>query len=79
MRIEVKLFASLGRFASHPLILPGGIMELPSPMPVGDLVDSLNIPRQDIKLIFLNGVHAHLDSEISDGDRLGIFPPIGGG
>ncbi|MBU1171498.1 MAG: MoaD/ThiS family protein [Proteobacteria bacterium] len=79
MRVELRLFASLGKYASHPMISTEGIMDLPSLITVGDLVDRLGIPRQEIKLIFLNGVHAHLDSKVNENDRLGLFPPIGGG
>ena len=79
MSIEIRLFASMARYASHPLISTDGRMELPSPVPVGHIADALNIPRQEIKLIFLNGIHAQMDTEVKDGDRLGLFPPIGGG
>jgi molybdopterin converting factor small subunit len=27
----------------------------------------------------INGLHCTFDSELSDGDRLGLFPPVGGG
>ncbi len=79
MSIEIKLFASLARYASHPLISADGRMGLPSPVPVGQIADALNIPRQEIKLIFLNGIHAQMDTKVKDGDRLGLFPAIGGG
>lgn len=54
-------------------------MELMSPVPVSHIADVLQIPRREIKLIFLNGIHAKMDTEVKDGDRLGLFPPIGGG
>lgn len=79
MKVELKLFASLSVYASHPRIPADGTMELSQPLTVGGLIDDLGIPRQDIKLIFINGVHAHMESMLKDGDRLGIFPPIGGG
>ena len=79
MRIEVRLFASLARYGAHPSVLPGGFMEFPGPVPVSRVADTLNIPHREIRLIFINGVHARMDSEVRDGDRLGFFPPIGGG
>jgi sulfur carrier protein ThiS len=79
MKIEVKLFASLAKYASHPLILPGGFMDFPATVTVVRILECLNIPMEEIKLVFLNGVHAQMEMEVKDGDRLGIFPPIGGG
>lgn len=63
----------------NPLISESGILEWPSPVTVSELVDALALPREEIKLIFLNGVHARMDSMVNDGDRIGLFPPIGGG
>jgi molybdopterin converting factor small subunit len=54
-------------------------MDLPFPVSVGQIADDLNIPRPEIKLVFLNGIHAQMDTAVKDGDRLGFFPPIGGG
>jgi molybdopterin converting factor small subunit len=79
MSVELKLFASLARYASHPMISPEGRMELPAQVSAGQIADALHIPRKEIKLIFLNGVHASMDTMVRDGDRLGFFPAIGGG
>jgi len=79
MRVELKFFASLAKYAAHPLLSADGVVELPSPVSVGQIADALNIPRQEIKLIFLNGIHVQMDTAVKDGDRVGFFPPIGGG
>ena len=39
----------------------------------------LNIPAKDAKLIFINNIRKEHDTLLQDGDRLGIFPPVGGG
>lgn len=44
-----------------------------------ELTERLAIPREEIKLVFINGVTASLDRVLADGDRVGIFPPVGGG
>jgi molybdopterin converting factor small subunit len=46
---------------------------------VRDLVQQLGIPETKAKLIFINSFKVTLDSVLKDGDRLGIFPPVGGG
>jgi sulfur carrier protein ThiS len=43
------------------------------------LVDQLGIPMDQVKLIFVNGKSAALDDILQNGDRVGIFPPVGGG
>jgi molybdopterin converting factor small subunit len=46
---------------------------------VKDVIQKLRIPIDSVKLIFVNGVHAKVDTALNDGDRLGLFPPVGGG
>ena len=79
MQIEVRLFASLSKYRQHPLMSQDGLMEIPSSASVGHLVDLLDIPRKEVTLIFINGIHATMDTQVNDGDRIGLFPPIGGG
>ncbi len=79
MKIEVKLFASLGRFNNDPLLRDGGFMVWEGAATVGDILDRLAVPRAEVKLVFINGRHAAMDTPVNDGDRVGLFPPIGGG
>ena len=39
----------------------------------------LGVPEADIKLIFIDGVKGDLTSSLHGGERVGIFPPVGGG
>lgn len=39
----------------------------------------LGIPVENIKMVMVNGRSASMDHPIKDGDRLGLFPPVGGG
>lgn len=74
MRLIVKTFATLAAFAPA-----GGEYETPDPLTVGELVDRLRIPRKELHLVFVNGLHAELDQVLADGDRVGLFPAVGGG
>lgn len=73
--IELKLYATLHRFLPDSpdryAITPG--------MTVESLIRKLNIPMDQAKLLFINGVRGELNSALKDGDRLGVFPPVGGG
>ena len=73
--IDLKLFATL---ASH---LPANATELAieDGTTIGQLVDRLDIPLPEAKLIFVNGVRKDLNTVLHGGERVGIFPPVGGG
>ena len=74
MRIELKCYATLARFAP----LSEGV-DVPESATVADVITSLGMPQDEIKLIFINGVHVSADTILKQGDRLGLFPPVGGG
>jgi molybdopterin converting factor small subunit len=73
--IDLRLFATLaGRTpdnaARYP-ITPG--------MPVQALLAQLHVPLSEAKLIFINGIKGDLQTPLHGGERVGIFPPVGGG
>lgn len=74
MHIEVQCFATLA-----PSTPPGGKLELPENSTVAYVLDQLGIPQEDVKIIFINGAHSSEEAALSDGDRLGLFPAVGGG
>ena len=73
--VDVHLFASLHRSPgdSHQTL------ELRVRTSVRDVVERLALPEMEIHLVFVNGRVASLDQMLQDGDRLALFPPIGGG
>ncbi len=46
---------------------------------VADVLDRVGIPVDEVKIIFINGVSSKFDSVLTDGDRVGLFPAVGGG
>lgn len=78
-KVEIKLFANLSTYGKSPCIDINGFMEIQDKTTIEDIINELNIPIETVKLIFLNGRHASITMSLKDGDRLGIFPPIGGG
>ncbi|WP_428559249.1 MAG: MoaD/ThiS family protein [Solidesulfovibrio sp. DCME] len=75
MPIELRCFATLAPLTpSNANALPIGPGET-----VNALIDRLGIPREEVKIVFVNGTAADLDRVLADGDRVGIFPPVGGG
>jgi len=73
--IDINLFATLRSF------LPDApkAMTVSQGTRIKDLVKTLGIPEEDVKLIFINGKREMLSYVLKDNDRVGIFPPVGGG
>jgi len=44
---------------------------------VESLLDRLGMPKEEIKIIFLNNKIVGFDSVLHDGDQLGLAPPVG--
>jgi molybdopterin converting factor small subunit len=73
--IQIKLFASLQKFmpeTAENYPIEAGIT-------VGALLQQLDIPQDMIKLVFIDSVRSELTSILKGGERVGIFPPVGGG
>lgn len=74
-QIQIKLFATLSKFrpaaSDHYPITPG--------ISIHKLLDELGIPQEKAKLVFIDGVKRDLSSVLQGGERVGIFPPVGGG
>jgi len=74
MKAKIKLFATLrnGRFDISEMELAEGTTIL-------DIIEHLGIDKKDAAILFINSVHAELNSVINEDDEVAIFPPIGGG
>ncbi len=75
--IDVRLFANLtagtdrDRTEFQVIARPG--------LTVRDVVEQEGMMLADIEMILLNGRRVSLDTSLVDGDRLGLFPAVGGG
>lgn len=73
--IQLKFFASLTPFSPDETdrvhISPG--------TSVKKLLQQLEVPIENVHLIFINGVRKTLDTHLNGGERVGIFPPVAGG
>lgn len=79
MRIRVKLFATLARYYSNPIPGTPFDIEISDGATLADLVDQLKLPREEVKVFFVNGRARPLDWLLEPGDEVGIFPLIAGG
>ena len=74
MKIEVRLFATFrqGREKKQVLDLDEGITIL-------EILSIINIDKDDVAILLLNGIDGSFDRKLETGDILAIFPPVGGG
>ena len=78
MVVEVRLYATLRRYAPEQ---PNGVLTVDAPAgsTALDLAKTLKIDPSEIHLIMVNGIGCGLETPVSAGDRVGFFPPVGGG
>ena len=73
--IELRLFATLQQFtpdnAEAFAITPG--------VTVREVLEQIDVPAEKTKLVFINSRKKDLDVVLNGGERVGIFPPVGGG
>lgn len=79
MRVTVKLFATLTRFRKDVKAGRPFEVELPDDAEVKDLIDVLQIPIQEMHIVFINSIIQDPEAKLKDGDVVGLFPPVGGG
>ncbi len=79
MQIRVKLFATLGRFALNGTPGVPFEMELSEGATIDEVVNELKLPREEVKVFFVNGRARPVDWVLKQDDEVGIFPLIAGG
>jgi sulfur-carrier protein len=88
MKVYVKLFATLVQMVPEPIRerYPQGIhagrpleVELPEGSTLADLVEHLSLPRDKVRIVYVDGRAKTLDHRLAAGNEVGLFPPIGGG
>ena len=73
--IQIKLFASLQELTPPT----AEAFPIDAGLSIQDLLEQLKIQPEKAKLIFVNGIKADLTKTLNGGERVGIFPPVGGG
>ena len=77
--VHVKLFATLRHYKPGLGLGEAFPVDLPDGATVRDLVRHLDLPEDQVKIIFVNALFRQMDHVLADGDELGIFPAVGGG
>ena len=77
--VEVRLYASLRKYHPNPGSSEALRMELDDKAKLGDLIDKLKIPREELGIIMVNGKWEKESYLPKEGDRIGMFSLVGGG
>jgi molybdopterin synthase sulfur carrier subunit len=77
--VEVRLYTSLRKYHPKPGNSEALSMELDDKAKLGDLLDKLKIPREELGIIMVNGKWEKESYLPKDGDRIGMFSLVGGG
>ena len=75
VRITINLFATLKKFTPES----SGTYAIEPGVTVEKLLEELYVPLDEVKLVFIDGVKHDLAASLKGGERVGIFPAVGGG
>jgi sulfur-carrier protein len=79
MPLMVFLAATLRKYVTGYEAATGHSMAIDPGTSVREVARRLSIPEQEVKLIMVNGAHAEWETLLTGTERLGLFPPVGGG
>lgn len=79
MVVELRLYATLRRYTPADVVDGVLAIEVPNDCNVAGVLQKIGLPTQEVHLLMLNGASATFDAKLRSGDRIGVFPPIGGG
>ncbi len=81
MKIELKLYANLRKYypREDSKDAEKDQIKLESEATLKDLMDKIDLPEEEAKMIFVNNRKQSKEYKLKDGDTVAIFPPIAGG
>lgn len=80
MIIEVKLYLSLLRHVPQSdKHLERDKWEVPERSTVGQVLEMLNLPESEAKILMINGRHTYRGKMLKEGDVLQVVPVLCGG
>ncbi len=80
MVVEIKVFASLRHhIPASKMRLEDNKWDIPEGTSVGEVLDILKIPKEEAKIVLINGRSAKMETILKEEDVLHIFPPMCGG
>ena len=79
MPIQVQLSPLIRKYVSNYDHSTGVTLKIDAPQSVEQIVANLNIPREEVISIMVNGYPGKFNSTVNDGDSVTLAKVIGGG
>lgn len=79
LQIEVRLYSGLEKYVTSAVYGQPLAVKLSNGATVQILLAVLKIPTEQVFSVLINGTHHNLNDSLSAGDRVALFPPVGGG
>jgi sulfur carrier protein ThiS len=79
MPLQIFLNATLRQYAAGYDPYKGLSLAVPPGTAVSRVISQLGLPPQEVTLIMVDGRRREADFILQGNERLGLFPPIGGG
>ena len=75
-QVRVNLYATLRAYAGGAASV---VVDIEPGQTVEQVLSQLGVPTDQTQILFVNNRAATLDQPLDGGERLGVFPAIGGG
>lgn len=79
MALKVFLSSTLRQYIPGYDPSEGARLSVNRKTTVSELCTLMNIPEAKIKIVMVNGKSESFDYELQGDERVGLFPPVGGG
>lgn len=79
MKLEVRVFSGLERFIPNVSFGQAFEVDVPEGATGRDLLERIGIPEDQVFSMLANGRHFSFAEKFRPGDRVALFPPVGGG
>lgn len=79
IEVEVLLYGKLSEYSSEAEFGKAMAFPVHEKTSLSNLIDQLHLPREDVKLVFVNNQQRSSNYKLNNGDRVAIFPAIAGG
>lgn len=77
--VEVRVFSGLEKFLEAKRFGEPFTVEVKEGATLKDLLAKLKIPEDQVFTSLVHGQHRELHYVLCEGDRVSLFPPVGGG
>jgi|YelNatPaOPRAMG01_1025707.scaffolds.fasta_scaffold281349_2 molybdopterin converting factor small subunit len=79
VEIELRVYASLRRYRPEAPLDRGERILVPEGTTVNELIQSLEIPLDEVHTVFVNRRARAPETPLQGGDRVDLFPAVAGG